>query len=439
MDESRFYDRNKLYEEVWSEAVDKVAKRYGVSGVALAKTCRKLKVPLPGRGYWAKHKVGKAPKRPSLPPMKDPPRIYRQGGTEKQSNQAETPEEPNRLRQEVFRDAKRLVEGEKLPENRVTVPATMDSYHPMVEILTPRKKKKRQAITEKWHYYLRDPNETVPGLLNVEVSDEHFDRAARIMSAFIEAMESRGFNVEAEYQGQRRNTSFAVVMEKRVPFRLREQTKRREPTKEEKAKTSYLRYVDEPTGWFTFQLTDHHSSIRRSQWRDTKTRRLEDYLNDIIAAMIMDAAYQIEWQAAVEQRKKEYENVEARRRRERFEQLKEVARESKLEASMERWELFQRRRAYVYGVKAEADCRRDQGEDTSETDIWIRWAEEYLATQNPMSKALPTTGVTEEDLRKVDQHFYYSEYRKLQREQSRDQSTDAKDHFFGAGRLSLRG
>lgn len=267
----------------------------------------------------------------------------------------------------------------------------------MVEILTPRKKKKRQAITEKWHYYLRDPNETVPGLLNVEVSDEHFDRAARIMSAFIEAMESRGFNVEARCQGQRRNTSFAVVMEKRVPFRLREQTKRREPTKEEKVKTSYLRYVDEPTGWFTFQLTDHHSRNRRSQWRDTKTRRLEDYLNDIIAAMIMDAAYQIEWQ----------------------------------EASMERWELFQRRRAYVHGVKAEAARRRDQGEDTSETDIWIRWAEEYLATQNPMSKALPTTEVTEEDLRKVDQHFYYSEYRKLQREQSRDQSTDAKDHFFG--------
>ncbi|MFO8065034.1 MAG: hypothetical protein R6V29_10465 [Spirochaetia bacterium] len=53
---------------------------------------------------------------------------------------------------------------------------------------------------------------------------------------------------------------------------------------------------------------------RRSQWRDTKTRRLEDYLNDIIAAMIMDAAYQIEWQAAVEQRKKEHENAEARRR-----------------------------------------------------------------------------------------------------------------------------
>ena len=82
----------------------------------------------------------------------------------------------------------------------------MDAYHPMVELLTPRRKKKRQEIINKWHYYLRDPDESVPGLLNVEVSDEFFDRAARIMSAFIEAMESRCYTVEAEHQGQRRNT-----------------------------------------------------------------------------------------------------------------------------------------------------------------------------------------------------------------------------------------
>ena len=57
------YERHKLYEEVWAEPVMKVAERYGVSGVALAKTCRKLNVPLPPRGYWAKIKAGKTPRR----------------------------------------------------------------------------------------------------------------------------------------------------------------------------------------------------------------------------------------------------------------------------------------------------------------------------------------------------------------------------------------
>jgi hypothetical protein len=60
------YERAQLYEEVWTEPVRSVAKRYGISGVALAKICRKLAVPVPGRGYWAEKLAGKSPVRPSL-------------------------------------------------------------------------------------------------------------------------------------------------------------------------------------------------------------------------------------------------------------------------------------------------------------------------------------------------------------------------------------
>ena len=63
------FDRQKLYEQVWSQPIGKLAPEYGVSDVALAKTCRKLQIPLPGRGYWAKAAVGKRTKtRPPLPP-----------------------------------------------------------------------------------------------------------------------------------------------------------------------------------------------------------------------------------------------------------------------------------------------------------------------------------------------------------------------------------
>ena len=257
MDESRFYDRNKLYEEVCVEAVDRVAKRYGVSGVALAKTCRNLKVPLPGRGYWAKHKVGKAPKRLPLPSMKEPPRICRQRIPARKPDNTEDPKEPKRLRPDVFRDAKRLVDEEKLPENRISVPDMMDTYHPMVELLSAKAEKKRKAIIKKWRDYTRDPKEVVDGLLRMSVRDEHFDRAARIMTALIGALESRGYAVAAEYREYRGNRSFVTIMEQEIPFRLREPSKRREPTKEEKARVSYLRYVDEPSGYLEFELTEH--------------------------------------------------------------------------------------------------------------------------------------------------------------------------------------
>jgi len=69
-------EREKLYEEVWKEPVLVVAKRYGVSNVALAKACRKLAVPLPPRGYWARIRVGqKALPRPPLPLTCESPAI----------------------------------------------------------------------------------------------------------------------------------------------------------------------------------------------------------------------------------------------------------------------------------------------------------------------------------------------------------------------------
>jgi hypothetical protein len=64
------YDRGKLYTEVWTEPTQKVAARYGISDVALAKACRQLHIPKPPRGYWAKKAAGQpVPRRPKLMPL----------------------------------------------------------------------------------------------------------------------------------------------------------------------------------------------------------------------------------------------------------------------------------------------------------------------------------------------------------------------------------
>lgn len=67
------FNREKLYQEVWSQPMWKLAPDYGVSDVALAKTCRKLMIPAPGRGYWAKVASGKRVKnRSPLPTFPTP-------------------------------------------------------------------------------------------------------------------------------------------------------------------------------------------------------------------------------------------------------------------------------------------------------------------------------------------------------------------------------
>src|SRR3989442_3999545 len=59
--------REELYAQVWSEPMVRLAKRYGVSDVALAKVCRKLDIPVPPRGYWRRLETGWGPMPPPLP------------------------------------------------------------------------------------------------------------------------------------------------------------------------------------------------------------------------------------------------------------------------------------------------------------------------------------------------------------------------------------
>jgi hypothetical protein len=53
--------REDLYELAWSKPLSQLAKDFGISDVALAKRCRRLGIPLPGRGYWAR--VSSSPPR----------------------------------------------------------------------------------------------------------------------------------------------------------------------------------------------------------------------------------------------------------------------------------------------------------------------------------------------------------------------------------------
>jgi len=66
------FDRQKLYEEIWSEPAERVAARHGVSGVAIIRVCRCLEIPKPPRGYWAKKAAGhRTTRRPKLPKFDD--------------------------------------------------------------------------------------------------------------------------------------------------------------------------------------------------------------------------------------------------------------------------------------------------------------------------------------------------------------------------------
>ncbi len=60
--------RQALYDAVWAQPISKLSKEFGLSDVGLAKACRKLSVPIPPRGHWARKTAGKPVAQVALPP-----------------------------------------------------------------------------------------------------------------------------------------------------------------------------------------------------------------------------------------------------------------------------------------------------------------------------------------------------------------------------------
>ena len=167
------YERAKLYEEVWAEAVTTVAKRYGISDVALRKICRKLAVPLPPLGYWAKIAAGKKLPTPPLPKYSGPAEIVRQRYV------SDEPVEP---------DPEHLVarrEFEARPENRIVVAETLDRPHALVAAT-------ERAFRKPKHRNLGNQPMTEQRALAISVSEASLPRALRIMDALVKALDARG-------------------------------------------------------------------------------------------------------------------------------------------------------------------------------------------------------------------------------------------------------
>lgn len=112
--------RNELYDAVWAEPMRAVAKRFGVSDVALAKRCRRMGIPLPGRGYWAKKAAGKKVRQISLPKAIPGKTIESfEIGLRSQSIDSDAAQSSDGpvWEQEAF---------EALPENRIVVPTILE-------------------------------------------------------------------------------------------------------------------------------------------------------------------------------------------------------------------------------------------------------------------------------------------------------------------------
>lgn len=201
------YDREELYRKVWEKPMLKVAEEYGVSSVALGKTCRRLYVPVPGRGHWAKLAHGhQGVRKPPLPKLDKVPVIYRSpvAQTKPASSDKSDPE---------------LAEIDRLFSLGALNPPAFDESarpHPLVRhtasLLRSRSRTDEHGILL--------PRE--PGGLDVKVSEGTLDRALQVMTQLSAVLERRGYSVEVSEQGG----THTLISGQRVSFCIEEPIRR---------------------------------------------------------------------------------------------------------------------------------------------------------------------------------------------------------------------
>jgi len=364
--------RDELYEQVWSQPMIELAKQYGLSDVGLAKICRKLRIPLPGRGYWAKLKAGKILPHPSLPPLKE-------------NDLAEvtvTMLEPPPVEPQTLTETERLIALENLPENLIVVEPTLSSPHPHVA-----RTRKWLRLAEPGDYGLLHSREQ--GCLAVHVGPRSLNRALRIMDALIKGLEARGYPVATQASDERATT--ATVLGTPLEIELREQV-----TQTPHKLTPAEKAEQKRNAWLYLPKYDHHLSGQltlgiktwcdgaRCNWADGKKQRLEHCLNAFIAGLIQAAvrkqAQELEWQRERQRREEE------RRQREEQERIRreEEVRFQALEQEVTNWQRAKQIRAYVEAVRQAVVEFNDAIEAGSELDHWLVWALKQADRLDPL-------------------------------------------------------
>lgn len=375
---NRHIDRDALYDAVWAEPATTVAARYGITSTMLAKVCHKLRVPTPPRGYWAKKAAGQRVVPARLP------KLERGQPTSHTFSQGAQPSaaEPDAVVAERARGS-------------IVVGSDVATLHPTVRKYEARLRR-RGELSDIW---------SGAECLAIDVSKQQLDRALRIMSALLGALDERGIAVEVTRPARDtdRGTTIALVDGQQLYIGLIEERRREAPAAEpdptqrdldawkrvgdprkraEAYATTILaaRSRAAPTApkparevW-TGQLRLWMSPIERSwhswgqlQFSDTATHRLEDRLHKFVIQLRV-VAEKIREQHARDLLLAEQRAQEARLR---AQQEREQAREQRLLGDLaDRIATLEE----VAEIRALADAISMEQSTSPSTASWLAWA-----------------------------------------------------------------
>jgi hypothetical protein len=360
--------RQELHDLVWSTPGSKLSEQFGVSDVAIAKRCKRLGLPRPSRGYWAKLGAGKKLRKPPLPPTAD----------------------------ELFVQ----VAGKPVGKS-MQLPQGLQQLHPLAADLM-------RAISAAKADFQKRVNIRQPRLPNVTVSKALAERVAQAFHAIVTEAESRGIPFrkgQSSYDG-----GFFRKGNDRLYLEFEEELVEK-PANHKRSRGAYSWnwQIDSrvPLGKLAVSLNaDRYRSRSAKRWLEDAQLSLEQILAKVVQEIcrhfvnaqkrraqeaVEREKQRVEW----EERQKKWHEEEAVRQKEERERKHAKAietvmrhRKADLLKAAEWWRLHQL--AHEFIAECESRWRTEQANDLKpEQEEWLDWARKTANSLSPFETGYP--------------------------------------------------
>lgn len=373
--EHNVYNREKLYEEVWSKSVAQVALQYGVSDVLIHRVCKSLNVPVPTRGYWARISAGGKIEKPPLPEIK--------GITEKTGLKTFEGIKPQNVPQQTLAfltvDERQKV---LLAAEQIQISDENTKLHKKIRVYQDKVKEwnKNDKKPEGAQRSFKDYSNRPPFLAGV-ISNETLPRVYRILDAIYRQVEILGGSVNDDLSLTIKNECVNIEI-----FEAQDEIKH-EITRQEAQVLIVYEDSKRHNGWASqpnIRKYDYvfngklRICIRQGRhFRDSEKGKVESRLGDMLIELYEESEVVRKNREAREEarRKEEEEKKKCEERRIRYNE--EVDKTIALTNMAQDYDIACKIRTYINALESKVDI------DDKKTAEWIEWAKKKADWYDP--------------------------------------------------------
>lgn len=399
--------REELYNLVWKSPITLLAKDYCMSDVGFSKVCKKLNIPLPPRGYWARVRSGQKVKTPPLPKPNKDTLLFHHFDFDNNSIKATHLSSIGNIRQipdgsytfvhlddqtpsytrEAIEDATKLInkiktEIRNFKISKTFFPADIKISETNEALLLAKLNGRERATPYRKDYF------------NICVSHDMSSRAMVILNEIyilVYKFEGQFTQLNTYHSNTSSNIHGISFFGENIQFFIEEKSKRSDyiPNKEDIRKSieswrTYPKYTYTPSGEITFRIDfpvwGNHG-LRKS-WTDKNNRKLEEQIPDILIGCIL-AATALRIKKGEEQEKLKLQEAQSQEIRRKEEKRKnELEYQQHLEEMALSWKKSQTIREFVRETE-ELALYKFQNKIPPSLKFWINRARAYADKIDP--------------------------------------------------------